>query len=776
MATAGWCQNATRAPQIGYLYPAGGQAGQTVHVIVGGQFVRGARDVYISGSGVRGKVVATYRPVRNIQQEQRVELEERLRKLREARLAAMPPAERRQWETVPEWARPRPARPAAAPANARNATPAPPPPPLEHPLLDQLEKKSLRELYHVAAQIFFPRQKKQLNSQIDETALLELTLDPRAEPGERELRLVTPLGLTNPMLFQVGTAPETLESEPNDPRPWSPIPPPPPLSLPALINGQIMPGDVDRFRFQARAGQQLVVAVAARRLVPYLADAVPGWFQATLALYDESGREVAFADDYRFDPDPVLFFKVPRNGVYQLDVRDSIYRGREDFVYRIEIGPQPFITRMFPLGGREGQPATAALDGWNLPARQLTLDTSAGGPAIRYARLRGNIATSNAVAYAVDALPESTENEPNDTERKAQKVTLPRIVNGRVARPGDVDVFAFEGRAGEEIVAEVHARRLGSPLDSRLRLLDASGKVLAWNDDQPDKETGLLTHHADSYLRVRLPRDGAYRLELIDAQKHGGEAYAYRLRIGPPRPDFALRAVPASINVSAGRAVPFTVHALRRDGYAGPIDVALVGAPAGWTLGGARISAGRDWVRMTLTAPREAPAGPIVLRLEGRAKIGAETLRRPVVPAEDMMQAFAYQHLVPARELVALVVGPRRGGPPVQLATTDPVRIPAGGSAQVRVNAPLGPMLQNVQLALSDPPAGVALQKTTVVPGGLVLTLAADGKSAPVGLADNLIVEAYSNAPPRPGAQPARPGQRVSLGVLPAIPCEIVKR
>ena len=33
-------------------------------------------------------------------------------------------------------------------------------------------------------------------------------------------------------------------------------------------------------------------------------------------------------------------------------------------------------------------------------------------------------------------------------------------------KPGDVDVFRIEGKAGDEIVVEVLARQLGSPLDS----------------------------------------------------------------------------------------------------------------------------------------------------------------------------------------------------------------------------------------------------------------------------------------------------------------------
>jgi len=36
-----------------------------------------------------------------------------------------------------------------------------------------------------------------------------------------------------------------------------------------------------------------VIAVHARELIPYIADAVPGWFQASITLYDGSGKELA---------------------------------------------------------------------------------------------------------------------------------------------------------------------------------------------------------------------------------------------------------------------------------------------------------------------------------------------------------------------------------------------------------------------------------------------------------------------------------------------------
>ena len=112
-----------------------------------------------------------------------------------------------------------------------------------------------------------------------------------------------------------------------------------------------------------------------------------------------------------------------------------------------------------------------------------------------------------------------------------------------------------------------------------------------------------------------LPSAGTYYLHLYDAQNQGGPEYAYRLRISPPRPDFELRVVPSSVNARAGTAVPITVHALRRDGFNGPIDLELKDAPAGFSLSGAKIPAGQAKVRLTLTVPLEP----------GRAADGART-------------------------------------------------------------------------------------------------------------------------------------------------------
>ena len=65
------------------------------------------------------------------------------------------------------------------------------------------------------------------------------------------LRLGTRAGLTNPLCFQVGACRKSASRS----RKTRVTPAAPELKAPFLINGQIMPGDVDRFRFQAQRGR-----------------------------------------------------------------------------------------------------------------------------------------------------------------------------------------------------------------------------------------------------------------------------------------------------------------------------------------------------------------------------------------------------------------------------------------------------------------------------------------------------------------------------------------
>jgi hypothetical protein len=120
----------------------------------------------------------------------------------------------------------------------------------------------------------------------------------------------------------------------------------------------------------------------------------------------------------------------------------------------------------------------------------------------------------------IDRAPVLREKEPNNGFRDAQPVELGQVVQGVIDGALDVDTFRFAGRAGQQVVLEVHAARHGSALDSILMLYDDKGQKLAENDDFGDS--------TDSRIEITLPRTGSYYAVILDAHDQGGATHVYR--------------------------------------------------------------------------------------------------------------------------------------------------------------------------------------------------------------------------------------------------------
>lgn len=650
-------------PYIGFAYPAGGQQGTTFRVKLGGQGLDGVDQVLVTGAGVSAKVAEYYR---KIGPQDTSLLREQLNELKRASRTGP----RAKWSSKPGKARPK----------------APPPDPATLKMIENLEKR-------LAAYVNRPA-----CVSIASLAFVEVTIAPHAKPGPRELRLATPRGVTNPLVFHVGQLPEfsrkpmrtsdfqvlgkeelALRKRPAEEVEQR-------LVLPCIANGQLAPGEVNWYRFEARRGQRLVISVAARQLVPFLADAVPGWFQPVVRVCDARGQELAYSDDFHFKPDPTLLFEVPRDGEYLFSITDALYRGREDFVYRVTVGEVPLVTSVFPLGGQVGKPRQIEMKGWNLELADLMLPPADAGPGVQMLAATKDGFVSNHVPFTLDALPEALDREPNNTASDAQPVRLPVIVNGRLGRAGDQDVFRVEGRAGDTIVAEVMARRLDSPLDSMLKITDSAGKLVAFNDDHEDAAAGINTHHADSYVMVQLPADGPYFVHLTDAARQGGEAYGYRLRLSPPRPDFALRVAPSSVALRGRSTGSLSVYALRKDGFTGDIRLSLKDPPAGFFAAPVVLTAKEPVARLAVRATVTEMKQPVKLFVQGRATIQGREIARQAVPSEDRMQAFLWRHLVPAEDLLAWVDRPAYQAQPKRLL--PPAVAEAAKTARTTTEAP----------------------------------------------------------------------------------------
>lgn len=671
---------------IGFVYPAGGQQGTTFPVRLGGQGLIDASDLTVSGEGVSVRLVDYYRVMDN---QEMALLNQQLNELKKKETTV----DDGMAAKMAFFELPAPIGPATGPdavhalicpvcatANAPDATvcircnaalekPKEQQPGASDAPKSEKEMAKQKLLDRLQSRFAEDERNPAVKSQT-ELVFAEVTVAPNARPGRREIRVITKRGISNALPFYVAQVPEVArkpmktcqlpvlgkEHLAQRKRPREEVEMR--VTVPCTMNGQVAPGEVNRYRFQASKGQRLVIAVLARQLVPYVADGVPGWFQAVVKLYDEDGREVAYGDDFRFNPDPVLYFEVPEDGEYLLTINEALFRGRESFVYRITVGELPFVSDVFPLGGRVGEPAKIEMNGWNLKSTTLALPSKDAIPGIHLIAATNGGLASNHVPFALDTLPECLSLEPNDDRPQAQKVGLPIIVNGRVERPGDWDVFEVEGKAGETVVAEVHARRLGSPLDSFVKVTGPDGKVIALNDDHYDAASGLNTDHADSYLMVKLPADGKYLVHVGDTRRQAGRDYSYRLRISQPQPDFALRLIPSRIVIPGAKSANVTVFAIRKDGFDGPITLKFKDLPQGLESPGATLAAKQEVVGLALKSNLAEMEKPVNLTVVGTVKIGDREIVHEAVPAEDRMQAFLWRHLLPAETLPALVYNP----------------------------------------------------------------------------------------------------------------------
>jgi hypothetical protein len=196
-------------------------------------------------------------------------------------------------------------------------------------------------------------------------------------------------------------------------------------------------------------------------------------------------------------------------------------------------------------------------------------------------RLHTPLGVSNQLRFAISALPEIKEDEPNDGA-KPQVVRLPAALVGALAKAGDVDAYRFTARAGEEMVFQVVARPIGARLDSVIRLLDASGKVVAENND--------VDLSRDSVLMWKFAEAGTYSIAIEDLEHGGGaDAYGYRIYAGALPylssvfPLGVRSGATADVSVSGVNLGTASVHVTGEPAYAGgrtvPVSIATATTP-----------------------------------------------------------------------------------------------------------------------------------------------------------------------------------------------------
>ncbi len=253
---------------------------------------------------------------------------------------------------------------------------------------------------------------------------------------------------------------------------------------------------------------------------------------------------------------------------------------------------EPVINGATPGAVLPGQPTTVLLQGGNLagikgvwtsfPAQavvanlaengtkpdQVVIEVTPGSDVavgLHGLRVWTDTGVSPLKLLLVDDLPTTAQAGNNTSFATAQAITLPTAVEGNVAGL-TTQFFKVTVAEGQTLSLEVLARRIGSPLDPMLRLLDARGRELAFSDDAP----GLA---GDSQISHKFAQAGDYVVELRDIRYQGG---AYRLRIG----DFPCVSTPYPLAIPRGQATAVTLAGLDVAG----LEPITITAPADPTI------------------------------------------------------------------------------------------------------------------------------------------------------------------------------------------------
>jgi len=453
---------------------------------------------------------------------------------------------------------------------------------------------------------------------------LRITCGPDAVPGIRDFRVITPHGASTVGQLVVATEGVVLENPDNDTAEKAQA-----VSLPATLCGAIEKGeDVDFWLVRVDVAGPWVFHMVAQRLQNRLHD-MQSRVDPLLTLRSRGGLSIASSDNV-LAGDPLLSVASLEPGEYLLEVRDVRYQGNGDWTYSVEASSRPFARAVHPLAVSPGDTASLAVyAAGEGTAGTVTVPIPADAPRGMH-RVAPALDGRSLGGVGVLVTDDPIVTEPASARQSAEgtspavgggplAVGFPAVICGEIDEPRQGDRYAFTAKAADTFSFEVIARRLGSNLDAKLRILKEDGTAISEADDATFERVLSSDPFLDHWT---APADGTYLVEIRDLHGRGGQGYPYSLRVARSAPTFTLEADTDKTLLAPGMAAPIYVRAKRRGGFEGAIQLAIDGLPAGVTAVPGRILAGGmdgciwlhaaadaspAWANVSITGRAEAP-------------------------------------------------------------------------------------------------------------------------------------------------------------------------
>lgn len=476
------------------------------------------------------------------------------------------------------------------------------------------------------------------------------SIGPDVKAGRYTVQLHGKRGISSSRLFVVNSLP-TLNEQDNSESDDTITE----LQLPIAAHGAIGGnGDIDRYSFNAQAGEVVLIECWAERIDSTL--------RTNLEVFDSDNRKLQ-AEQSRFGTDMMLALRIPATGKYTAKLSDLVFSGSANSIYRLEIHSQPRVLFTIPAAVTEGSTAEVQAYGYNLngtptdaviestPVTVAAADVQADHRIPAFADSTsatvsetpiGILDAVHPVGLAVTSNPVIATTNANVDINTALPVQIPIDITGQLPQAQDRHWYSVDLRAGQTININGIGARIGSPVDLAIHIFspDGSKQIVVLNDGTFNiGGTRFPTGHFDPTGEFTAPKDGTYFLVIRNriGSNSADSRRIYRLQIAWQKPDISVIAIGNKATTPSGFTVRpggyETIHLLAPEHKTSThsIRISASGLPAGVTCEDVWIGPGISQVPLTIRAVETASSWVGTFNLQASIEIGGETITKPVL-------------------------------------------------------------------------------------------------------------------------------------------------
>lgn len=388
-------------------------------------------------------------------------------------------------------------------------------------------------------------------------------LDPMTAPGPFAIRVITDVGISEPIMAMLEALPELKQGKDGL------------VEGDGYIDGHLKDDDGVQFHAKLKEGDDFAMDVSAGRFGSKL--------DPVLRITDSKGTEVAYVQDSPgVGVDCMARFKVPATDEYTIVIRDASYGSGRDYRYHVRFGPSAGggaaslaegtddLNIMSTSGGTPTKPSDFARQfvTRELVDKPLGVAVLSGRVLGLGEPLRSACWLRPVANYPVGTIlffPKRPPLHPN--------LLGPVSMNGIFKQADDRIGFDIRMKNAATWRFVAMSRSLGGECDPVMRIADKDGKTLV--------DSHLFNN--ESVLTWDCKKPDNYLFEIWDAAGQFGPNAGFHIQAQKNPAEFELNSETDALRIPAGGDAELAVT-IDRDGYNGPVRFEIADAPDGVSL------------------------------------------------------------------------------------------------------------------------------------------------------------------------------------------------